>query len=505
MYRRPRIVYWTSNRLSTGGGPLSLFERLFGGLLGRQDTEPLGLPGPVPDWRGDSVMNQLTGLGSPGDKGAAGRPNLWTRALSHEELGALYANNGMARRIVDLLVTRATRRGWTCPDIGPDEEQRLRSWDRITETMSMARLHGGAVLLMVTEDDVPSEFQSRPWGWLEQPLDLERVGRLHALQVFDAMEASPVRWETDVTQPGFRLPSMWHLAAEGFSARVHASRVVHFRGNRRPPSEIRAARRGANRMPDDSVLQVVWDEIHRLTATMQGGAVLAQEIRESVLKLKNLSSKQVGDDSGGLLARVNQLAKLKSILHMFIIGEGDEYENRSNPPTGFKELSGEAKSMLAAVSDYPEMVLFGDSPSGLNTDGESSWQGFRQQVSDYQERNRYLLDQLYTVVYAAQDGPTNGQIPDEWAVEFLPLDEPSAKETAELRKLVADIDHIYITDGVYGPEAVAEGRFGEDGWQLDLPEVEVPDADEEAAIAAAQKLMEGMPQQPPPAPGIGEA
>lgn len=453
-----------------------------------------------PGHRSDSVANPLTGLGGFNDKGAVGRPNPWVMPLTDDELRTLYTSNGVARRIVDIIPSRATRRGWTCPDVPATEDKRLRTWTRNREAMSMARLHGGAVLLMVTEDDIPRQFRARPEEWLREPLDLERVGALHALQVFDALEARPMLWDEDVRSPGFRMPRIWSIAAAGFRAEVHASRVVHFRGARRPPSETRWGR--TNTMPDDSVLQGVWDEIRRLTETMQGGAVLAAELRESVLKISGLAQKATGDEAGALQARIALMQRTKSMLGTVMIGENDEYQNLGNAPTGFADLSDAAKSMLAAVTGIPEVVLFGATPGGLNTDGDSAWEGFRQLVSDYQETQREELEQLYTVIYAAQDGPTAGQIPDEWALEFASLDEPDEQALALLRKTVAETDAIYMGQGVYGPEEVAVSRFGEEGWSMELEAVPVPDPEAdarlEAELAAQVAAAAGPPEKGPP-------
>jgi 2'-5' RNA ligase len=69
-------------------------------------------------------------------------------------------------------------------------------------------------------------------------------------------------------------------------------------------------------------------------------------------------------------------------------------------------------------------------------------------------------------------------------------------EVAELRHRVAETDALYLDRGVYGPDAVATSRFGEDGWSLDLDAVEVPDPDD-AAVEAA--VAEALAAQAPPA------
>ena len=443
------------------------------------------MPAQAP-FRADSVFNHLTGFGGYGDKGGVGRPSPYVIPLTDPELRNLYSFNGISRRIVDLLPSRATRRGWTAPDLDA-ENRRLQIWSRVGEAMTWARLYGGAGLLLVTQDDLPPAFRRKPDQWLAEPLDLKRVGKLLAIQVLDVYDATPMEWETDLRSPRYRLPRLWSVSVDGFSGWVHGSRIVHFRGARRAPSERTSSWR-SNRMPDDSALQVVWDEIRRLTETMQGGAVLAAEIRESVLKVADLGSRQTGDEGAALAERLSLMSRSKSLLGMTIIGEGDDYQNRGNPPTGWSELSDGAKSMLSAVTGIPEVILYGSTPGGLNTDGDSAWEGFRQQVSDYQETNRQELEQLCTVMYASQDGPTRGRIPAEWDLVFHPLDEPGEKQKAEVRKAVAEIDAIYLAQGVYSPEEVARARFGPEGWAFDMPEVVPPDPDEEEAIEMARQL-----------------
>lgn len=419
--------------------------------------------------RFDSLFNALTGFGGLGDKGAASRPNLWVQDLTMPELEALWRHNGIARRIVSLLPREATRRGWDVPDITTEDDD-LKIHERVRQAMTWARLWGGSILLPVTEDDIPMGYRNRPGDWLMQPLEIDRIGKVHALQVFDAFDAQPGPICKDIRSPQFRQPEWWTITTEGSYFSVHASRVLHFRGAERPPS-----RRGLSPvtpMPDDPVLQSIWDEVRRLGDTMAGGAVLAAEIRESVLRIGNLDKVAVGDQAAALEERAKFIAKAKGLLNMVILGKEDAYENRSNPPTGFRELSDAAKSMLAAVVGWPIIVLFGDTPAGFSTDGASGWQTFNRLVANEQEENRYLLELLYRIIYAAQDGPTQGRQPDRFTLKFRPLDEPTEKGKADAYAQVAQADAIYIDRGVLEPADVRRHRFGSDAWQVEMTGLE---------------------------------
>jgi phage-related protein (TIGR01555 family) len=463
-------------------------ERMWGWLGAggaRQDSAP-ALPGPVQQRR-DSVYSPLSNFGNPAwDKSVTTRPNPYAVPLTEAELRAAYRTDGLARRIVDLRPSRATRKGWTVPDIGLSEDRRLRTWERACVGGQMGGLLGGAIGLMVTEDDVPRSFRADPRRWREQPLNLDRIGVLHALHIFDATEARPVEWEEDLRETGYWMPRIWQIHRGRLSIRVHASRVLHFRGARRLPSETQGGGGWySNGLPDDSFLQAVWDQISALAVTMQAGAQFAHELRQTILQIGDLSAKQVGDESNLLADRLALMRQTQSSMDVTVLGPDDKFEVRSTPVTGFKELSEGAQQMLSTVLGWPRSMLSGEPPGGLSTDDESGLERERAIVSDYQETDlRQPLEQLYAVVYAQQDGPTKGVTPDEWEVSFTPLDTPTEEEIAALRHQVAQTDAILISSGIVAPEDVTRSRFGEDGWQFELEPVEVPDPIEEAEIEA---------------------
>lgn len=464
-------------------------------------TDALDEPAPM-EVRRDSISNPMTDLGSFADKGQAARPRQWSLHLNDRERLSLYTTNGLAKKIVDFYPVRATRKGWVVAGL-EDEDQRLGTWTKFRQAFIWARLDGGAVGLPVTIDDVPDEFRSRPLDWLAQPLDLDRVQRVTALQVFDAQQAQPLQYDEDIQSETYGLPLMWSITAPGIRARVHASRVIHFRGIIRPPSQQRGGFGRSSTMPDDSVLQAIWDQIRDLTSVMQGGAHLAQEMRQHVLKIANLQEKLVGNEVGGLQWRLGLMARMRSMLGMDIIGEGDTYEVKANPVTGFQELSAEFKAMLSAVSNIPQMQLFGESPTGLANDGEGNHESLRQAISDYQEEQRETLTRFYRILFRAKEGPTRGREPKSWAIVYQPLDEPDAKKVAEVREIYMRVDAGNIASGIYSPQDAAISRYGKDGFQTEILPVEPPDEDaalelavEAARVEAERLAAEEEPEDP---------
>ena len=442
-----------------------------------------------------AMVNAFTGLGGMHDKGSAGRPNLGQKPLTDQELDCAYETMGLARRIIDLKPERATRNGWTAPDLGETDKDLKTQWN-FFRAGSLSRLFGGCPMLIVTEDHIPSSFNGRETDWLAEPLDLDRVQKVHSIQHFDAWSAHPMVYDEDVRSANFRGPKIWSFNEVGFTQTVHHSRVLWFRGRERIPSKMRlGARNDANRMPDQSILQAVWDEIRRLLSTHQGGAVLAQELMQNVLKVGDLPATLAGDDAAAFRSRIALMSRSMSLMNMAVIGPSDEFHKTATPATGFGELAAEMRTMVAAVSEYPEVVLFGTTPGGLNTDGKSGWEGFHQSTSAYQKDHLLRhLQRLYQVMYRAKQGPTRGKEPKQWDVTFNPLDEPTELDRAQAMLFGAQTDQIYSELGVYDAIDIAEQRFGQDGWRLQL---EVKPPTEEDLRMREEQRMPGFGQMPP--------
>ena len=441
-------------------------------------------------WDAASVVNSLTGLGGINDKGAAARPNIQRSPLTDVELASLYVQGGIAQKVIRIIPEEMTRKGWnvtdntTDPELMKEEDRRLMSRSRIQEAATWGRLFGTSLILMVTDEDIPAEFSGKETRWLREPLDLSRVKSLQALQVFDGCEVSPVEYERNPRNTGYREPSLWSLTPVSTGGGiipgtvVHASRVLVFRGTRRPPS-VRLGGLGGSlsavgtQSLDDSVLQHMWDAIRNLEQVSAAGAVLAQEIRENVLRVGGLEALVTSDQKTAVENRIRLMAKMKNLLGMVMLGKDDEFTSTVHNPSGFSQLSGEAQAMLSAVSDIPQTILFGHTPAGLSTDNQSGRQAFDRKIANEQARIRPELERMYGVIFAAKEGPTGGQVPDSWKLEFLPLDELTQTEEATIRKTTADTDAIYLDRGVLSPERVESSRFGPDGYQFEIqPEEE---------------------------------
>lgn len=436
----------------------------------------------------DSINNFLSGLGTAGDKGAVARPDVWRQELTWQELTSLYRFNGYARRFIDLLPYECTRAGWRVLD-GTDEQDPLRDWDdelaissHFAELDRWSRLYGGALLLPVFDEDIPPSYHERSHEWLRQPMQLERLGRLVNLVVLDPFEFAAVQWESNLRDANFRRPRFWQIAPQtdasyagmeqlGMSGGyIHHSRVLYMPGATLPNS-LRFHHQGL----DDSVLQAVWDQLRHKTSSDQGIASLMQEIKLNVVRVEGLAAMSTGDQAEYFELRMRQIAQGKSLNNLVILDAGEDLQQLSAQVSGMGDLDDRSRTALAAVTGIPQVIFYGDTPGGLNTDGDSHRRIWDKVVSAYQDQKyREPLTRLYSMVFASQDGP---EVPDSWELEFHSLDEPTDREQAEIEKLHAEADQIRIQAGILPAEHITSSRYGTSGYQRDLMPYDDPLAD----------------------------
>lgn len=455
--------------------------------------------------RFDSIINYISGQGGPYDKGAAGEVDIARQPLDRASLTSLYRFNGFAARYIDLVPDEATRKGWRCEDRSPDadpgadpmkdETERLEVVAKFSAALKMARLYGGALILMITDERPDPKLGPlrNPSDQLSRPLDPARLIAVRNLIVLDRYEATPATWESDVRSPRFGLPRTWHVSPNtnaismGLNGvAVHHTRMLYFPG-RRVPSSIRVQNGGF----DDSVLEGAWDQIRNKTSIDQACATFAQQLNYGVITT-DASGVKVGDQADYFAMRMRLIAEGRSALNLIVLSKDEKFESQSAPVTGIDQLNANAKESLAAVTGTPQTVIFGEAPGGLNTDGESHRNLLANLVAAYQQGYiRGPLVYLYVLCYAASEGPTAGVEPAKWTLVFEPLDELTEAETAAIRKTIAETDAIYVANGIVTAEHVAASRFSGAGYREEM--LPVPTAESTGAlgdpIAEAQAIM----------------
>lgn len=415
--------------------------------------------------------------------------------LNQTMLEWLYAGDDMARRIVEQLVVDSLREGVTLEGDGDglvaSEAGRLDAWGLFQDSGIWGRLHGGGFLLLGVE------------GKQDAALDLETIGPgdLKWIMDLDRWAVIPASYYSDASSEKFGEPEIYTItiptagaAAEGFTSRpVHESRLIRF-----PGINTSRRRRASMQSFDDSALVPIFDVLRDANTVWRSGVAAAQDLSQAVFKIKDLVEMLAEGRQEAVLKRMEITNLARSTSRAVVIdAEMEDFSTVEAAGMGsFPGVVNKTWERLAAAACMPQTVLFGMSPSGLNATGESDIRIWYDQVAMFQED--VLLPRLYVLVEVL--ARSAGVDPSTVVPSFPALWQRSDKEEADLRKVVADTDKVYIDSGVVLPEEVGVSRFGADGWTMEMTAYE-PDLREALAEMEREKLEEKA-SNPDPVPPV---
>lgn len=404
-------------------------------------------------WRGDSWQNYITGYGTSRDKTMYGR---YARIgpLPDQELSALYHENDICQRVVGLKPREMLRRGYrvTVQD-DPDGAEAIAKAVRklgvnrtLVAGMTWARLFGGGVILIGADDG----------GRADQPLNEERIRSLRFLEVIDRRYIQPVDAYAAREVEFFDV-----YPRRGSVFRIHASRLIVFGGALTTEDE-----RDCMGGWDHSVLHAPFEVVRAHDAAWKAGEHLLADASQAVFAIKGLLAAIASGKKEFIQLRAETADMGRSTMRATLIDkEGEDFRREPSSFTDAAKMVELFMLRLCAAAEMPATKLFGRAPQGMDATGESDTDNWYDNIESAQENDlRPELERLLELMMRAQDGPTGGKVPDSWAVVFKPLRTMSPKEQAEVEKLTAEKDHIYVVDQVVLPEEIAVSRFTAEGW-----------------------------------------
>jgi hypothetical protein len=174
------------------------------------------------------------------------------------------------------------------------------------------------------------------------------------------------------------------------------------------------------------------------------------------LKLSNLVELLSEGNTQAVYTRMEIINYSKSVLNMMVLGPEEDFIRDSANLTGIPLIMDRFQINLSAVSGIPVTLLFGRSPAGENSTGESDTRAYYDSIKSKQKN--WLQAPLQTLINHINTYLKVVAIEDT-ALKFNGVWEPTESEVVNMRKAQAEIDAVYITNGVVTPEEVAESRF----------------------------------------------
>jgi phage-related protein (TIGR01555 family) len=425
--------------------------------------------------RHDGWQNVFTGLGTTTKDKRTGGKVSFDGVLQEREVEEIYAADGQARRLADILPQTATRQ-WiefdkNVGDIKKIESEvdRLKIKAVVKECWSMARIYGGGGAFINVGDPIEQ---------LKKPLDKKNIQQFVSLIPL-------TRWElqvrstditSDLTSPNFGKPEIYHLVTKRAGSAminyvpIHYTRIVRFDGLYLPRNLAYQ-----NQLWGSDVYTPVWEALRDYGISFGSVASILQDFRILVYKIAGLSQIVDSEDIDKLKVRLEAMNLSKSVLGAFLLDTEEDMEYFSSPVAGVADLLNKMKERLASCTDIPHTILFNESPSGLGATGRTE----EKQWFDYvkSEQETYLapnIDQIFEIMFLAKSGPTGGRIPEDWTYEFNSLVQMTAEEEASIKKTKAETSKINVETGLIDADEARQMDFPDLEGSAPVPEEPAP-------------------------------
>jgi uncharacterized protein len=419
--------------------------------------------------RVDGWNNLLTGMGIANQDKRMSTTFSAKSFMTEWELMDLYVDDGMAKKVIDLIVVEMLRKGFT---IEGDKEnlvlsrlQEIGAMREIERALKWDRLYGGVVIVVGIDDG----------GDLEMPVNEENIRDILFLRAYERYRAT---WTTadlysDPKQPKYGQVQWYNIyptsggAIGGVSSfRVHESRCIVLEG-----VDIPEQARSLNAGWGTSVLQAGYEQLRSLGNVYGGLENIVEDFVFGTLSIENLQDLMMAGKENVVKERLELMDLSRHIINTVLLDAREKYEKHTSTVTGLPEIVDKFYQAVSAVFGIPMRLLVGDQGEGLNNKGEGVTDDWYNNVSTHQESKlKPIIERLAKLIFLSKRGKFKGVEPKDWKIKFVPLKQLSEKEQAEVRKINSDTDKNYVDSSVLDPAEVALSRFGGDtyGEQIEL-------------------------------------
>lgn len=398
----------------------------------------------------DGLVNVVSGLGT--NKSKRSHTQFHYAMLNNwQQLDAAYQSNWLARAICDIPAEDMTREWRTIKCDGADairaEEDRVHIQSSIGEASSWARLYGGAVILMLTGQN------------LEQPLDPGRVkkGGLIRLMVFDRWDVTPLTMNTyNVLAANYMLPEYYVLT--GGAQKVHWTHFARFEGAKLPRRQrVQTMGWGA------SELQCCIEDIMDTVSSKDGIAELMQEANIDVITRQGLLDELSSDQDDVIVSRYSQFSLLKSNFNMALLDGDEKFERMTLNLSGVSSVLEVFMTWISGAAKIPLTRLFGTSAKGMNATGEGDTTNYHSSLAS--QRMSQIDPGLRTLDEVLVRSAL-GYWPDDFNFEWNPLKQPDLVQIAQANKANAERDVMYKDAGVVQVSQIQRRLQAEELYQF---------------------------------------
>jgi len=354
---------------------------------------------------------------------------------------------GMA---VDVIADDATRAGVTIRgDIKSEDVKkvedvmtRLNVWGAMNETIKWGRLYGGAigVILIDGQDmETPLNEDSIAKGAFRGVLPLDRW-------MVDVFSTSEVVTELG---PDLGKPMYYRIVASPAlrGMRIHYSRLFRAEG-----TQLTYWQRMSENGWSASVLERLYDRMIAFDSATTGAAQLVYKSYLRTIKMNGLRDviAQGGDMLEGVVKYIDMMARFQSIEGITLLDGEDEFDVATAPSfSGLNDALVQFGQQLAGATGIPLVRLFGQSPAGLNSTGESDLRLYYDNILQFQKRTLHVpVNKVYRCAAISEGIKIN----ESFEAEFTPLWQLEETDKIDIATKAATMVADLVDRGIYTPE-----------------------------------------------------
>jgi uncharacterized protein len=385
----------------------------------------------------DSFVNFIARLGyGQNNQLSASRYQFHYLTRNRTELEAAYRTAWMVGAAVDLPAEDMTRAGVEFKGKMPPDQidkfqaclMELQIWQNIREAIKWSRLFGGAVAVMLIDgQDLSKPFRPETVG----------QGQFKGLFVLDRWLIQP-NLTNLVTEmgPELGLPKFYDVVADAralSTMRIHHSRVLRFEG-----LDLPYYQKLVEMMWGSSVIERIFDRMIAFDSATMGAAQLAFKAHLRVIKIDQLRDVIAtgGEAREAMVKQLEMIRLMQTNEGLTVLDKTDEFDAHQYTFAGLPDVILQIGQQLSGALQIPLVRLFGQSPQGLNSSGESDLRTYYDNINKTQESTlRRSLTKLFNIIYRSEIGP---QPPPDFNFKFNPLWQLTEVEKAEIANKDAD-------------------------------------------------------------------
>jgi hypothetical protein len=380
----------------------------------------------------DSFVNFNQKMGMGADNVLSGSTYSLNNMISrnHVLLEAAYRSSWLVGAAVDSIAEDMTKEGVSFhSEMAPDDMAKLQvainkfsCWEALSETIKWARLYGGALALPIIDGADYSK-----------PLNENAIGKgkFKGILVLDRWMVDPNVGEL-VTELGqdFGKPKYYRIvpAVTGIPLlKIHYSRVFRFDGIKLPYYQ-----RIAENMWGLSIVERMYDRLLAYDSSTTGAAQLLYKAYLRVIGVDGFREALAmgGDAENAVIKQFTLMRQMQSLEGITLLDKEDQFATHQYNFSGVSDLLIQFGEQISGATEIPLVRLFGQSPAGLSSTGESDLRNYYDAINKKQQSQlRPHCEKLFKIICISELGK---ELPKDFEFTFNPLWQTSDKENADI-------------------------------------------------------------------------